>query len=115
MEFRVFFLDFSRSESSTLRNLKVRFWYTTRNRYFLTVMFNGAPTSGFKSVLKIWLSLHNYLAICYVFFLKMFDMEILHKMLNYAFLKIQAQQSWEIAAAVCFSLYLPLKWMLQLC
>ena len=40
----------------------------------------------------------------------MFDMEILHKNLNYAFSKIQAKQSREIDAAVCFSLYLLLKW-----
>ena len=42
-----------------------------------------------------------------MFFLKMFDMEILHKMLNYAFLKIQAQQACEIDAAVYFYPPLP--------
>ena len=44
----------------------------------------------------------------------MFNMEIPHKMLRYAFLNIQAQQAREIYAAVSFSLYLLLKWMLQL-
>ena len=43
-------------------------------------------------------------------FLKMFDMENFHKMLNYAFLKIQAQYAREFDAAVCFSLWRLLHW-----
>ena len=34
----------------------------------------------------------------------MFHNEVLHKLLNYAFLKIQAKQARNIDAAVCFSL-----------
>ena len=72
-------------------------------------MFNDASTSGFKSIEKVWLWLQNFVTFA-KFFLKMFDMEILHKMLNYAFWKILAQQARKIDAAVSFSLYLLLKW-----
>ena len=42
--------------------------------------------------------------------MKMFDTENFHKMLNYVFLKIQAQYTWKIYAALCFSLCRLLKW-----
>ena len=42
--------------------------------------------------------------------MKMFDTENVHKMLNYAFLKIKAQYARIIDAAVCFSFYRLLKW-----
>ena len=77
-------------------------------------MCNGVSTSGFKSVLVICSWLHTFLAICQVF-LKMFNKDRLYKMLNYAFLKIQAQQAQNIDAAVRFSLYLLLRWTQQLC
>ena len=53
-------------------------------------MSNGTSTSGFESVLIICSWLHTSVSICQVF-VKMFDKENFHKMLNYAFLKIQAQ------------------------
>ena len=49
----------------------------------------------------ICLWLYTFVAICQVL-KKMFWLEILHKILNYAFLKIQTQQTLKFDAAVCF-------------
>ena len=57
---------------------------------FFTIIFNSASTSGFEYVLIICSWLHVFVSICKVF-MKMFDTENFHKILNYAFLKIQAQ------------------------
>ena len=65
----------------------VRFWYAMRNHYFSTVIFNDASTSGFESVLIICSRLHACVSICQMF-MKSFDTENVHKVLNYAFLKI---------------------------
>ena len=70
------------------------------------------PVWNFVLVICLWL--HPFVAICKVV-LKIFHKGILYKMLNYAFLKIQAQQARNIDAAVCFSLYLLLEWTQQLC
>ena len=45
----------------------------------------------------------------------MFDNESFHKMLSYAFLKIQAQYARKFDAAACFSFYRFLKLTLQVC
>ena len=47
--------------------------------------------------------------------MKMFDKETFHKMLSYAFLKIQAQNARKFDAPVCYSLYRFYKWTQQLC
>ena len=75
-----------------------------RNHYFSTIIFNGASTSGFESILII-----ARFCVNLPIFMKMFDMENLHKMLNYAFLTIKAQYARKFDAAVCFSLYRLLK------
>ena len=82
---------------------------------FFAIISNGASISGFKSVLIVWLWLHNFLEIRKIFLEMIYNYKDLHKMLNYAFLQMQAQQEWEMDAAVCFSLYFLRNWTQQLC
>ena len=106
MELRVFIyrpLHFCTS-TFIIQNL-VGFRYAIRYHYVLTIVSNGASTSGLKSVLIICSWVHCFVAFC-KYSVKMFDKETFHKILSYAFLKIQAHQAWKIDAAVCFSLYL---------
>ena len=67
-------------------------------------MSNVALTSGFESVLIICSWLQTFVSIWRVF-MKMFDMDSFHKMLNYAFLKIQTQYTRKFDAAICFFHY----------
>ena len=55
----------------------------------------------FLSSLMTCPQLHNFAAICQDF-MKMFDKEILHMILNNAVLKIQTQQARKFDAAFCF-------------
>ena len=72
-----------------------------RHHYCSTVMFNGASNSGFKTVLIICSWSHTFYAICQVF-MKIFGLEMLQKSLTYALSKVQAQQTLNFDAAVCF-------------
>ena len=42
--------------------------------------------------------------------MKIFDKETFHKMLNYAFFKIQERYAHKFDAAICFALYRLFKW-----